>query len=128
MSIAGAYRMQLIVIEGNLRRKPMNISDLNYLESVEVNVVGGYARRTEVKKDIDLDVDFDLNIDTNIDFYKDFEANIYISSDVNVQGNSSSITFDVEAIGDNSVVEVDLVVLTTDRLSSVSGSIIAAVD
>jgi hypothetical protein len=106
----------------------MKISDLSYLETVEVNVVGGRSRRTEVKKEIDLNVDFDLNIDTNINFSKDFSANIYINSDVDVKGNSASITFDAEAIGDNSVVEVDLVVLTTDGLSSVSGTIIAAVN
>jgi hypothetical protein len=104
----------------------MNISDLNYLEAVEVNVVGG--RRTEVKKDIDLNVSFDLDIKTNIDFKKDFNANIDINSDVDVYGNSTTLTFDAEAIGDNSVVEVDLVVLTTDGLSSASGSIISAVD
>jgi hypothetical protein len=38
------------------------------------------------------------------------------------------VTFDAEAIGYDSVVEVDLVVLTTDSLSSASGSIISAVD
>jgi hypothetical protein len=106
----------------------MNISDLNYLEAVEVNVVGGYGTRTEVKKDIDLKVDFDLDIDTNIDFKKNFDANIYINSDVDVYGNSTTVTFDAEAIGYDSVVEVDLVVLTTDGLSSASGSIISAVD
>jgi hypothetical protein len=105
----------------------MNISDLNYLEAVEVNVVGGYGTRTEVKKDIDLKVDFDLDIDIDIDFKKNFDANIYINSDVDVKGNSTTLTFDAEAIGYDSVVEVDLVVLTTDGLSSASGSIISAV-
>jgi hypothetical protein len=104
----------------------MNISDLNYLEAVEVNVVGG--TRTEVKKDIDLNVDFDLDIDIDIDFKKNFDANIYINSDVDVKDNSTTLTFDAEAIGYDSVVEVDLVVLTTDGLSSASGSIISAVD
>jgi hypothetical protein len=106
----------------------MNISDLNYLEAVEINVVGGYGTRTEVKKDIDLKVDFDLDIDIDIDFKKNFDANIYINSDVDVKGNSTTLTFDAEAIGYDSVVEVDLVVLTTDGLSSASGSIISAVD
>ncbi|HIK30420.1 MAG TPA: hypothetical protein IGS31_03560 [Oscillatoriales cyanobacterium M4454_W2019_049] len=107
----------------------MNISDLNYLEAVEVKVVGGRRRGggTKVNKDINLDVNFDLDINADIKFYKDFNANIKIDSDVDVKGNSTTVLFDAEAIGEDTVVEVDVVVLTTDGLSSASGSIISAV-
>ncbi|MGB5901167.1 MAG: hypothetical protein WBD58_07870 [Geitlerinemataceae cyanobacterium] len=107
----------------------MNISDLNYLEAVEINVVGGRGRGgTKVNKDLDLNVSFELDIDTDINFDKDFNADIKIDSDADIKDNITTVTFDAEAIGGNSLVEVDLVVLTTDGLSSASGSIISAVD
>jgi hypothetical protein len=108
----------------------MNISDLNYLEAVEVKVVGGwgsYGGGTNVDKDLDSNISVDLDIDTDIDFDKYFDANININSDVYVNGNSTTVTFDAEAIGGDSLVEVDLAVLTTDGLSSAAGSIISAV-
>jgi hypothetical protein len=108
----------------------MNISDLNYLEAVEVNVVGGYGSYgggTTVNKDLNSNISVDLNLNTDIKFNKDFDANIDIKSNVDVKGNSTTFTFDAEAIGDNSVVEVDVAVLTTDGLSSAAGSIISAV-
>jgi hypothetical protein len=107
----------------------MNISDLNYLEAVEVKVVGGYGSYgdTNVYKDLDSNISVDLNLNTDIKFNKDFNATIDIKSNVDVKGNSTTVTFDAEAIGDNSLVEVDLAVLTTDGLSSAAGSIISAV-
>jgi hypothetical protein len=74
------------------------------------------------------DVDIDKDIDVNVNF--DFSSNvdIYLDSHVNIDGNFAQANFDVEAIGDNSSAELDLVVLTTDNLSSITGSATSAVD
>jgi len=56
------------------------------------------------------------------------DINIYLNSHVDIDGNFAQANFDVEAIGNNSSAELDLVVLTTDNLSSITGSATSAVD
>ncbi len=78
-------------------------------------------------KEVDIDVDADIDVDFDFDVTKDFDANINIDSHVNVSGNSTTIAFDAEALGSDTVVEVDVVALTIENeLSSASGLIIAA--
>ncbi len=84
----------------------MIISDLNYLEVInEAGVVGGTGGIT-VDKDVDIDFD----------------------SSVDITGNLATVTFDVTAIGNNTVAEADISVVATDGLSEASGSLFAAVD
>jgi hypothetical protein len=82
----------------------------------------------DIDKDIDVNVSFDFssNVDIYLDKYVDID--IYLDSHVNIDGNFAQANFDVEAIGDNSSAELDLVVLTTDNLSSITGSATSAVD
>lgn len=83
----------------------------------------------DVNKDIDIDIDADLDIDTdiNLDIFTDIDVDV--DSDVDVEDSLTVVTFDAEAIGDNTLVEVDVVVLTVDNeLSSASGTIVAAAD
>jgi len=83
----------------------------------------------EFSKDIDLDVDVELDFDTEIDFDKDVNVDVCIDADADVHGNIATLTFDVEAIGEDTLAEADVAVLAVeDQLSSVSGAMIAAVD
>lgn len=105
----------------------MIIHDLSYLETISENgVVGGYG--TVVKKKINAQVNVDLNTDVDIDIDKDFDADADLDAQVNIDGNLATLTFDVEAIGNNTLAEADVAVIATDSLSSVSGTLIAGVD
>ncbi|EIM30504.1 hypothetical protein [Microvirga lotononidis] len=79
-------------------------------------------------KDIDINVDADIDLTWDIDFCKDVDVDIYVDSDVDIKGNLTQVNIDAEAYGDNSLVEIDMAVLTTDYLSHASVSVIAAVD
>ena len=103
----------------------MIISDLNYLEVI--NEAGVYGAGISVDKDVDIDVDVDLDFDTDITLDKDVNVDVSIDSDVDVSGNAANLTFEVTAIGGNTLAEGDVSVVVTDGLSEVSGSLIAAV-
>ncbi len=79
-------------------------------------------------KYIDVDIDVKVDLDVNIDFYKDVDVDIKIESDVDVKGNLTNVSIEAEAYGENSLVEIDMTVLTTDYLSSAYVSVISAVD
>ncbi|NET30940.1 MAG: hypothetical protein F6K19_02910 [Cyanothece sp. SIO1E1] len=104
----------------------MIISDLNYLEVIqqENGIVGGAV---SVSKDVDIDVDTDLDTDVDIDITVNKDIDIDFDSTVDISGNFASLVGDATAIGDNSAVEVDFTVTTTDGLSEVSLSAFSAV-
>lgn len=78
-------------------------------------------------KDLDISVDFDMKSDVDIKFDKDVDVDIKVDSHVDIDGNFAQATFSAEAIGDNTVAEADVHVLTIDgKLSSVDGSLMAA--
>ena len=106
----------------------MIISDLNYLEVVnqETSIVGG--NYFDFYKNVDSTVTNNVNFNTDIDFDKYKDVDIYVDSDVNVQGNLAELVVDAEAIGYDTLVEVESSVLAVeDKLSSVSLSAISAV-
>lgn len=81
----------------------------------------------DFSKDIDIDVDVDLNFDTDIDLDKDVDIDVDVDSNVHLDGNFASATFTVEAVGDDTLAEVDINVLAVEgELSSVDGVMIAA--
>jgi hypothetical protein len=84
----------------------------------------------DFSKDLDVNVDVDLNFDVDVDVNVDIDkyVNINICSDVDIHGNTAELTLDAEAIGDNTLVESIVSVLTTDDLSSISLSVLSAVD
>ena len=112
----------------------MNISDLNYLETLnqEPNIIGGTFYGGKYKyyfdKDIDVDVDLDLDFDVDVDVDKDLDVDADVKSTVDVDGNSASLAFDVEAVGFDTFAEADVFVLTTSKLSAVGGLLVAATD
>ncbi len=56
------------------------------------------------------------------------DIDIDIASDVDITGNTAQTTFSVEAFGDDTSATADISVLATEDLSSVSGSIVSAVN
>ena len=83
----------------------------------------------EFEKDLDIDVDVNLDFDTDVDFDKDFDLELCIDADADVNGNIATLTFDVEAIGEDTLAEADVFVIAVeDTLSGVGGSMVAAVD
>jgi hypothetical protein len=82
----------------------------------------------DFSKEIDIEVDVDVDLKFDIEFDKDVDVDIKVESDVDIKGNLAQATIDVEAYGDNSLVEVDMAALTTDYLSHISLSVISAVD
>jgi hypothetical protein len=90
--------------------------------------MGGHDVDFDFKKDIDVDIDVKVDLEWDIDFYKDVDVDIKVDSDVDVKDNLTSVAVEAEAFGDNSLVEVDISVLTTDYLSSAAVSVISAVD
>ena len=80
-------------------------------------------------KDIQIDVDLEFDVDVDIEFDKDVDIYGDICWDVDVQGNTAMLTLDAEAVGKDTLVEVDAVVLTIeDELSSITLSVVSAID
>jgi len=71
--------------------------------------------------------DLDYTSYTNIDFYKDVDIDISVDLCVDLDGNFTQVNFSADAVGCDTLVEVDVAVFTTDHSSSAAGSIIAAV-
>ena len=87
----------------------------------------GWDPDVDVEKDIDVDIDYDLDADIDIDFDKDKDVDIDVDSDVDIDDNLTEVFVTAEAIGHDTLVEVDVFVLTTDDLSSAEVSVISAV-
>lgn len=92
--------------------------------------MSNFDTRVDVDKDIDIDIDFDwdVDIDIDVDIDKDIDVDVDIYQDVYLDGNVANLLGDFEAIGDDSFVEVEASVLTTDYLSSITLDVISAVD
>lgn len=72
--------------------------------------------------DIDFDGEWDFDTDT------DYDTDVDIDGDVDVDGNATTLTWDVEAVGENTLIEASIAMLTLDNLSSMSGAISASVE
>ena len=79
-------------------------------------------------KEIDVNIDVDVELDWEINFDKFYNVDIDVNTDVDIEDNLTSVTIEAEAFGENTLVEIDAAVLTTDYLSSAAVSIISAVD
>lgn len=81
--------------------------------------------------DVDLEADVTIDFNTDIDFDKNVDIDIFVDTDLDLEGNFASLTFDVQAAGTNvdTLAEADVFVLAIeDTLSSVGGSMVAAVE
>ena len=92
--------------------------------------MSSFDTRVTVDKDIDIDIDFDWDkdVDIYVDIHKDIDVDVDLDQYVDLQGNFANLLGDFEAIGDDTFVEVEASVLTTDYLSSVTLDVISAVD
>lgn len=71
-------------------------------------------------KDIDVKVDFDLDIDSKTDIDKDVKVDVDVDVKTEVDGNLAHLLVDAEAVGKDTFVEVDAIVLTIENeLSSI---------
>jgi hypothetical protein len=80
-------------------------------------------------KKINSEINTTIKFDTDIDFDKKKDVDIKVKSESDVKGNLAELLLDAEALGINTLVEVDSAILTVeDKLSSVVVSGIAASD
>ncbi|MBX9776167.1 MAG: hypothetical protein K2Y71_17445 [Xanthobacteraceae bacterium] len=85
----------------------------------------------EFSKDLEIDVDVDLEFDVDVDVYVDIDKDVSIDicSDVDLDGNTAELTLDAQAIGDDTLVEAIVSVLTVDNeMSSISLHVLSATD
>jgi hypothetical protein len=83
----------------------------------------------EFEKDLEIDVDVDLEFDVDVEVDIDKWVDIDIYSDVDLDGNTAELTLDAQAIGDDTLVEAIVSVLTVDNeMSSISLHVLSATD
>jgi hypothetical protein len=76
---------------------------------------------------------YDFNSDISVEFCADFDVSSYLTVDheidicVDISGNEASFAIDVQAFGDDSATELNLVVVVNDDWSSITATGYAAV-
>lgn len=79
----------------------MIISDLNYLEvATEATVIGG-NHNVSFNKNLVSNVASNTNFNNNTNINENFNKNANININSNVRGNSASLAFSNEAVGNN---------------------------
>ncbi len=73
----------------------------------------------------DSDINVEFCADFNVSSYLDVDHNIDIC--VDIEGNEASFAIDVQAFGDDSAVELNLVVVTNDDWASITATGYSAV-
>jgi hypothetical protein len=83
----------------------------------------------DFSKDITVDVDVDVNLAFDLDVKVDKSTDIcvYVNSDADIKGNVAELFLDLEAFGDDSYVQADIAILTTDSLSMITLYAVSAV-
>jgi hypothetical protein len=84
----------------------------------------------EFEKDLEIDVSIDLNmyLDVVQEVYVETEIYVDVCVDPYIEGNTAQLALDVEALGDDTFVDTQVSVLTTDDMSSVAVWAFSAVD
>lgn len=84
--------------------------------------------------DANVDVTYDFASDVEMEFKTDVEykSDTYVDTDIDVKvdidGNSAVFNVDVQAIGDDGAVELNLVSFTTDNYAGITLTGFSAVD
>lgn len=83
----------------------------------------------DFSKDIEVDVDVDVNLsfDLKVDVDKDTDIDVKITSDADIKGNVAELFLDLEAFGNDTYVQADIAILTTDDLSMITLYAVSAV-
>jgi hypothetical protein len=79
----------------------------------------------DVTKDFEAYIDLDFDTDVSYESYVDVNSNIDVC--VDIHGNSATFNVDVQAIGDDSAVEANVLAIVTDEYSSLTITGYAAV-
>lgn len=72
----------------------------------------------EVTKDFEAYIDVDFDTDITYESYYDPEVNVDVC--VDIDGNFAGFNVDVQAFGEDTSTEVNLVVITTDEYSGIA--------
>jgi hypothetical protein len=79
--------------------------------------------------DLALDLDIDLGVDLNLNANLDTVSVKHVISDwVDLSANTAYLRGSADAFGENTLVNVEFDVVTTDNLSSISVSVISVTD
>lgn len=82
----------------------------------------------EFDKEIELEVETEIDFDVEVEFDKEVDIEVDVCADIDIDGNFASLVADVEAVGTDTLVEVDTSVLAVENeLSSVTVVATAAV-
>ena len=79
---------------------------------------GGDEVDLEASYDFDSDIDLYFDSDTDVDTDIDYDLNVDVC--VDIDGNSATFQIDLQAFGDDSSVDLNLIVLTADDYSSIT--------
>ncbi|WP_017327794.1 hypothetical protein [Synechococcus sp. PCC 7336] len=109
----------------------MKLVDLNYLEELTADAShakgGLFESPFIVDKTVNSTVNNVITFDTDITFDKISTTDVLVVADADIDGNITTLTLDAEAIGSDTLVEVDSSVLSIHgELSSLSLSVISA--
>ena len=105
----------------------MIISDLDYLAAANENLVGGTGNGFKKNLDVNVDTNIDFNYDSDID--AKFDKDIYLDSDLKLDGNFASFAFDNEAVGPYTVAEGEMTQISIyGKYSGQSGLFVAGAD
>ncbi|MDJ0732526.1 MAG: hypothetical protein QNJ47_00315 [Nostocaceae cyanobacterium] len=105
----------------------MIISDINYIQSTNEEVFGGYSFYYSAKKEQKVEAEFDFDSKVDKDKYVDVYIDVY--ADLDIKGNYAEVGYEIEAIGKDTIAEHDFALLAVEnKLSSAAGNAIAAVD
>lgn len=80
---------------------------------------------SDLTLDLDVDLGIDLNLNANLDTVF---VNHVISNWVDLSANTAYLRGSADAFGENTLVNVEFDVVTTDNLSSISVSVVSVSD
>jgi hypothetical protein len=78
----------------------------------------------EFEKEVDIDVkaELEIDVDVDVDIDKDIDVKVETKVETDIEDNTAQFNIDVEAIGENTFVELDVFVLTTDQMSMITAT------
>ena len=102
----------------SLKRRPP--ADYSREMSMSWNHGGGEEFEFELDVNYDFEASVELDFNTEVDYDSDTDIDAEVDVCVDIEGNLAEFNVDVQAIGDDSATQVNLVAITTDEYSSIS--------
>lgn len=101
----------------------MIINDINYLETTNEEVIGGYGGYS---KDFSFNVEGDLDLDINVDLDFKKDVDIDVNAHTDISGNTAFFVGEATALGDNGTSELNVVLFTAGNVAEVTATGYAA--